>query len=261
MKALEVVGLSFRREGVGAEVLSDISFDLDQGEILAILGPNGAGKSTLALCLLNLLTPQRGWVRIHGRAMSELTRAQLAQLIAYVPQSTQCVFAFDASHMVLMGRSPHISPMGAPMDQDRRMAQKAMELTGTWSLRERPFTELSGGERQLVLLARALAQDAPIIVMDEPTASLDLCNQGRVLGLMRDLARMGKSIVMTTHSPDQAFNLRCRVALMKRGRIWAIGPVAQVCTAQTMSDLYGASLQSLTGGVANEITAFAPRLD
>ncbi|QGM46216.1 ABC transporter ATP-binding protein [Methylocystis heyeri] len=260
MKALEATGLCFRREG-GGEVLNDISFDLDRGEALAILGPNGAGKSTLALCLLGLLAPQRGVVRINGAAISQLSRSDLARLIAYVPQSTQSVFAFEAEHLVLMGRSPHIGPFGAPMEEDRRLTQQAMELTGVWRLRHRPFTELSGGERQMVLIARALAQDAPIIVMDEPTASLDLGNQGRVLALVRDLAHMGKSIIMTTHLPDQAFNLKCRVALMKQGRLCAIGPVAQVCTAQAMSDLYGAPLQSLTGGAAQEIIAFAPRLD
>jgi iron complex transport system ATP-binding protein len=261
MKALEVRGLCFRREDGNGDVLSDISFDLCRGEALAFLGSNGAGKSTLALCLLGLLAPQRGEVRINGAALRELSRAELARSIAYVPQSTQNVFAFAAEHLVLMGRSPHIGPMGAPAAEDRRMAQQAMELTGVWRLRHRPFTELSGGERQMVLIARALAQDAPIIVMDEPTASLDLGNQGRVLALVRDLARLGKSIVMTTHLPDQAFNLQCRVALMKQGRLRAIGAVAQVCTDQAMSDLYGAPLQSLTGGAGRQITAFAPRLD
>jgi iron complex transport system ATP-binding protein len=260
MKAVEIVDLSFRHNARGVEVLSDVSLDLDHGEIVAILGPNGAGKSTLALCLLGLLPRQHGSIRLDGQDISELSRARMAKRIAYVPQSTMSAFAFNVTHMVLMGRLAHIEGMGSPSRHDRRFAEISMEQVGVWPLRDRLFTELSGGERQLALIARALAQDAPIIVMDEPTASLDLGNQGRILGLVRDLARSGKSIVMTTHLPDQAFNLRCKVALMKAGRITAVGPVAEICSAESMSALYGAPLHGLTGGADNELTAFAPRL-
>ncbi len=260
MKAIEIVDLSFRHNVRDARVLSDVSLDLDRGEIIAILGPNGAGKSALVLCLLGLFPRERGSVRLNGEDIDTLSRAEMARRIAYVPQSTQSAFAFDVAHMVLMGRSAHIEGMGSPSRRDRRFAEKAMEQVGVWPLRDRLFTELSGGERQLVLIARALAQDAPIVVMDEPTASLDLGNQGRILGLVRDLARMGKSVVMTTHMPDQAFNLNCKVALIKSGRLTAIGPVTEICTAESMSALYGARLLRLTGGAANELTAFVPRL-
>lgn len=184
----------------------------------------------------------------------------MAKRIAYVPQSTQSAFAFDVAHMVLMGRLTYVGRMGAPSRRDRLFAETSMERVGVLPLRDRLFTELSGGERQLVLIARALAQDAPILVMDEPTASLDLGNQGRILGLVRDLAGTGKSIVMTTHLPDQAFNLKCKVALMKAGRITAVGPVAEICSTESISALYGAPLLGLTGGANNELTAFAPRL-
>jgi iron complex transport system ATP-binding protein len=261
MKAIEIVDLSFRRDPRGVEVLSNVSLDLDHGEIVAILGPNGAGKSTLVLCLLGLQPRQRGSIRLNGEDIGGLSRAEMAKRIAYVPQSTQSAFAFDVTQMVLMGRSAHVEGMGSPSRHDRRFAEMSMEQVGVWPLRDRLFTELSGGERQLVLIARALAQDAPIIVMDEPTASLDLGNQGRVLTLVRDLARLGKSVVMTTHLPDQAFNLRCKVALMNAGRITGVGPVAEICSAESMTALYGAPLHGLTGGADNELTAFAPRLD
>lgn len=260
IKAIEITGLSFRRDVRDAAVLSDVSLDLDHGEIIAILGPNGAGKSTLVLCLLGLLPRERGSIRLNGEDIDELSRAEMATRIAYVPQSTQSAFAFDVAHMVLMGRLAHIEGMGSPSRHDRRFAEKSMEQVGVWPLRDRLFTELSGGERQLVLIARALAQDTPIVVMDEPTASLDLGNQGRILGLVRDLARTGKGVVMTTHLPDQAFNLNCKVALMKSGRLTAVGPVAEICSAESMSALYGAPLDALTGGTANALTAFAPRL-
>jgi iron complex transport system ATP-binding protein len=260
MKAVEIVDLSFRHDASAVEVLSNVSLDLDHGEIVTILGPNGAGKSTLVLCLLGLLQPECGSIRLNGEDIDKLARAEIARRIAYVPQSTQSAFAFDVAHMVLMGRLAHVELMCSPSRRDRRFAEISMERVGVWSLRDRLFTELSGGERQLVLVARALAQDAPILVMDEPTASLDLGNQGRILGLVRDLAREGKSIVMTTHLPDQAFNLRCKVALIKAGRITAVGPVAQICSAESMSALYGAPLHALAGGAASELTGFVPRL-
>lgn len=260
MKAVEILGLSFRRKPGAPLILSEVSLHLDQGEILAILGPNGAGKSTLALCLLGLLRPERGVLRINHAPIDTLPRQEIARRVAYVPQAAQSAFAFDAAHMVLMGRSPHLAGMRAPSREDRLLAQKTMEEVGVWGLRDRLFTELSGGERQLVLIARALAQNAPIIVMDEPTASLDLGNQGRVLGLIRDLAKGGKSILMTTHLPDQAFNLNCRVALMKSGRLTAVGAAAEICTTEAMSELYGAPLHGLKGGPSGALTAFAPRL-
>ena len=241
--------------------MQDVSLSVEEGEILAVLGPNGAGKSTLMLCLLGLLPLAAGEVRIDGQPLAALARAEIAARVAYVPQSAETAFAFDVAQMVLMGRSPNVGAIGSPSLDDRGIAEEAMERVGVWSMRERAFTELSGGERQLVLIARALAQDAPIVVMDEPTASLDLSNQGRVLALVRDFARMGKSVVMTTHAPDQAFNLACRAALMKAGRIVASGLAEEICTLNAMNDLYGAPLQELKGGEGRNITAFAPWLD
>jgi iron complex transport system ATP-binding protein len=260
MKRLEILGLSFRRSPRGAPILTDIDLEVAAGDILSILGPNGAGKSTLVQCLLGLLHPETGSVRLSGDDVARLTRLEIARRIAYVPQSAQTAFSFEAAHMVLTGRSVHIGGMGAPSQKDRQIAEDSMRSVGILHLRRRLFTELSGGERQLVLIARAIAQETPVIVMDEPTASLDLGNQGRALGLIRELARAGKSVIITTHLPDQAFNLRCRVALMKKGRLTAVGPVEDVCGTESMNELYGARLRRLTDGAAGRLSAFVPEL-
>lgn len=257
-RAIEIEALSFRR--ADRLVLDSISFTLEAGRILVLLGPNGAGKSTLVRCLLGLAAPERGHVRALGDDLRSLPRREIAKRIAYVPQSGHSAFAFTVAQMVLMGRSAHIEGAGSPSAEDRDIARRAMVDTGVDHLRKKPFTQISGGERQLVLIARALAQDAPIIVMDEPTSSLDLGNQGRVLGLMRKLAAVGKSVIMTTHLPDQAFNLKARVALLRDGRMIAEGPAETICDLSSMRRLYGAPLSRLSDEEGKGAVAFVPDL-
>lgn len=257
---IEIVDLSFRRAAGRELVLDSISLALRAGELLVLLGPNGAGKSTLVHCLLGLVAPERGHVRALGDELRGLTRRDIAKRIAYVPQAGHSAFAFTVEQMVLMGRTAHIEGAGSPSSRDRDIARCAMIDIGVDHLREKPFTQLSGGERQLALIARAVAQDAPIIVMDEPTSSLDLGNQGRVLGLMKKLAANGKSVIMTTHLPDQAFNLHARVALLRSGRLVAEGRAEEVCDRDSMSRLYGAPLLRLSCDQAKGVVAFVPEL-
>jgi len=258
MTPIIIRDLCFRRDA--RSILDGIGLAVKAGEIFCILGQNGAGKSTLLHCLLGLLAPQSGEIRILGDELQCLSRSEIARRIAFVPQASQPAFAFTVAQLVLMGRMARLSGMGAPSPADRRKAEEAVERVGLTGLREKPVTQLSGGERQLTLIARALAQEAPILVMDEPTASLDLGNQGRILALCRDLARDGATIVMTSHLPDQAFNLQCQVGLLKNGRFIAAGPVAAVCKTEAMEMLYDTRLQRL-GDLDSGLAAYAPRLD
>jgi iron complex transport system ATP-binding protein len=258
---IQIAGLSLRRRRNAAVVLEDVELEVAAGDILCILGPNGAGKSTLLGCLLALIEGWTGTIRLAGRDIRSLSRREIARLAAYVPQSSETTFAFDVYHMVLVGRTSHFSSMGAPSASDRRWAELAIERVDIVHLRDRSFTELSGGERQLVLIARALAQDAPIIVMDEPTASLDLGNQRRVLSVIRDLRKAEKAVIMTSHLPDQAFILDCRVALMQSGRISASGSAAGTCSETAMNALYGTRLRKLSDPMRSSLRAYVPDLD
>lgn len=222
--------LSLKAEGVGFAypggplLLDGVSFALEAGEALCLLGPNGTGKTTLLRCLLGLERIARGRIELCGRDLAGLSPAESARLVAYVPQDTSTVFAFLAFDVVLMGRSPHLAFMASPTDEDRRLALGAMARLGIGNLAARPFLELSGGERQMVLVARALAQGSTVLVMDEPCAGLDIGNQMRIIRIIRQLARDGYSILLTTHLPDHAFAVGGRVALLKDGRM--IGPAA-----------------------------------
>lgn len=217
VKLVETRSPSFRRRRNDRLNLDTITLDIEAGETLCILGPNGAGKCTLIGCLLGLVEGSTGSVALSGRSIEALSREDIARLVAYVPQSSELVFAYSVRQMVLMGRTTHFGRGGAPGSTDRLRVEQALVSCKIAHLGDRPFVELSGGERQLVLIARALAQDAPLLVMDEPTAGLDLGSQGRVLGLVRELSRAGKGVIMTSDMPEHAFVLACRVALLKDG--------------------------------------------
>jgi iron complex transport system ATP-binding protein len=259
MVVIRVEGLSFARRPGQPPVLDRVDLAVAAGRVACLLGPNGAGKSTLLDCVLGLHAGWRGTATIDGHDVRRLSRRRMARLVAYVPQSAQAVFAFEVEQMVLMGRAPHLGLIASPGAADRRAAAAALEATGILHLRHRPFTELSGGERQLAMVARALAQEAPVVILDEPAAALDLGNQGRVLRLIRDLARDGRTVLMTTHVPDHAFALGGDAALMKAGRVAAAGPAAEICTQRSMSELYGAPLRMLAGD-GKDCAAYVPIL-
>jgi iron complex transport system ATP-binding protein len=239
--AIEVteLGYSYPRQG---QRLEGISFTVGVGAICCLLGPNGAGKTTLLRCLLNLIPPQRGSIRIAGTDRRSLTPRDLARRIAYVPQTAAMPFSFTALDIVVMGRTPYIGVLAAPSAVERATALGHLEGLGIRHLAARPFAELSGGERQLVLIARALAQDAPILVLDEPTAALDYGNAAQLLRLVARLAGEGRTILMTTHQPDHALRLGGQVLLMRDGHIAASGPVAEVAIGEALSSLYGVAI-------------------
>ncbi|HEX9488976.1 MAG TPA: ABC transporter ATP-binding protein [Stellaceae bacterium] len=227
----------------GKPVGSGVSIDIRAGEVLCLLGPNGGGKTTLMKTLLGLLPPLAGAVRLDGVDVAAWPRKRLARVVGYVPQAHAAFFPFAVSDIVLMGRSAHVGLFAAPSRHDRAVAARALETLGIGHLHDRIYTEISGGERQLVLIARALAQEPRILVMDEPTASLDFGNQLRVLGRVAALAASGMAVVLSTHDPDHVFLCGDRVALLHGGGMAAIGAPEAVITPAALKRLYGVDVQ------------------
>lgn len=229
--------------GYSAKIIGrDITLTVAPGEVLCLLGPNGSGKTTLFKTLLGLLPAQGGEVRVGGDALAALDRRTIAKRVAYVPQAHAAHFPFRVVDMVTMGRTAHLGLFAKPSREDRTRALDALALLGISALGDIEYTRISGGQRQLVLIARALAQDAPAIVMDEPTASLDFGNQVLVLRQVRRLADRGLAVVLSTHDPHHAISLGDRVAFLHEGRIVAQGRPADVLTADRLQAVYGVSV-------------------
>lgn len=227
----------------GRTIGRDLALTLNHGEAVALLGPNGTGKTTLIRTLLGLLRPHGGRVTIDGEDITRLARAEAARRLAYVPQAGATPFPFTVEEVVLMGRAAHLGPFGRPGRADRAAAAEAIDRAGIAHLAERSFTALSGGERQLALIARALAQRAALMVMDEPTASLDFGNQVRVLDLIAALARGGIGVLFSTHDPDHAFLVADRAALLKDGALLALGTPEAAITEASLHALYGVEVR------------------
>src|SRR5260370_13188663 len=198
----------------GHLVGSGISLSLDPGELLCWLGPNGAGKTTLFRTLLGLQRPLGGFAAIDGEPLNRLRPAEIAKRMAYVPQAHVTEFSYSVLDVVLMGRTARLKPFSSPGAADERVALEKLAGLGIAELASHDYTRISGGQRQLALIARALAQETPILVLDEPTASLDFGNQALVLARVRDLSRRNFGIVLSTHDPDHALLVPTRVAII-----------------------------------------------
>jgi iron complex transport system ATP-binding protein len=238
---LEAQGLGF---AYGDRViLRDLDFSLHAGELLGVLGPNGAGKSTLFRCILGLEKGYAGRVLLEGGDIQHKSPRLMARTIAYVPQRHYPSFNYSVMDMVLMGTAAQGRDWASPDARQQRNARDALERLGIAGFWKRDFIRLSGGEQQLVLIARALAQQAKLLVMDEPTASLDYGNQIRVLLQVKALSRQGYSIIMSTHNPEHAFLFACRVLALHNRTIAAAGPPAQVLTADLIRTLYNVEVR------------------
>ena len=223
-------------------VLNDIHLTFKKGEIVSLLGPNGSGKTTLLKVLLGLCRPWKGEVRLGGLPVSEIGTKALARRIAYVPQTHRISFAYRVMDMVLMGRMPHKPFFFQYSKEDRAEALKALERLSIAHLKDRPYTEVSGGERQLTLIARALAQGADVLVMDEPVNGLDYGNQIRLLGRIADLADNGYTFIKTTHFPEHAIWISDRVVMLKQGRVVADGDALKVINEENLYRLYNTEI-------------------
>ena len=227
-------------------LLAGVTFTQAPGTTVCLLGPNGSGKTTLLRCVLGLEPLASGQVLIDGNNMARLNPAQRARHMAYVPQSSHGAFPFTVFDVVLMGRSAHLGFMADPGAADHQAARDALDRVQIQHLAERQFNQLSGGERQLALLARALAQSARFLVMDEPCTGLDLGHQVQLLKVLRSLAQEGYGILLSTHLPEHAFALGAHVALLRRPQLLGPAPAAEVLTRTTLSALYGTEVDLLT---------------
>lgn len=219
-------------------ILKDVSFELDKGEVLCLLGPNGTGKTTLLNCLLGLRRQKKGGIILDGTDLSKLRIKERSKLMAYVPQSTGLSFSYEVWEVAMMGRVSHLNYGAGHSGTDREIVMDALEKLQISHLAHRHFPELSGGEKQMVLVARAMVQQAKYLIMDEPTASLDYGNQIRVLRAIRYLAEEGFGVLMTSHNPDHAFLACSRSLLMRDGYVICSGAPEETVTTETLSKLY-----------------------
>jgi iron complex transport system ATP-binding protein len=243
---LSVRDLAFGYSGDGSDIVfEDVSFSVSSGQVFCLLGPNGTGKSTLLKCVCNVLRGWKGTVTLDNESIERMTPSSVARLIGFVPQNQTSTFPFLVKDVVVMGRNPHLSVLSSPGRKDRSIASRAMETVGVLSLAERPCTTLSGGEWQLVLIARALAQQPRIMILDEPTSHLDMGNQMRILGVVRELASEGLAIVMASHFPDHAFMIATDVAILNHRHLMAAGSPDAVLTDERMRETYGIDIKVL----------------
>lgn len=244
-------------------ILRDVHFAVETGQICCLLGPNGVGKTTLFKTILGLLPPLEGSVYLDGRDTAGWSAARLARYVAYVSQFHTPPFPYKVREVVLLGRISQAGYFGTASQRDWEIAEQAMEDMGVRHLRDVPYTDISGGERQLVMLARALAQQPRWLVMDEPTANLDFGNMVRVVRCIRGLRDRGYGVIMTTHSPDQAFLCEAQVALLQRGRPVCYGPAHQVITEKNMRDAYGVGVKIVEffDGGGHLMRLCSPRMD
>jgi iron complex transport system ATP-binding protein len=230
------------------EILRGVTLELGRGEMLGLAGPNGSGKTTLLRVASGVLPAGAGAVRVRGRPTAAIPRRELARELAVVPQDAHVAFPFRAGEVVLMGRSPYLGPLGFETGADLRLAEEAMARVGIASLAERSILELelSGGERQLVLVARALAQDARVLLLDEPTAHLDLRHKMVVLDLVREFVRSGRSALVVSHDLTLAARTCDRIALLREGALVATGAPADVITPQNLETTFGIDADVIT---------------
>lgn len=240
----EVHELSFSYEQI--PVLDHLSFSLGEGELIAVLGANGAGKSTLFRCMLGLLRTYSGHVLIDGKDITTMSRRELASRVAYIPQAETPVFNYTVFDMVLMGATGTLSPLERPGAEQVERAQEALRTLGVEKLADRGVQEISGGERQLVYLARALAQDSHLLIMDEPTANLDFGNQQMVLQYVKSLAGRGYTVVMSTHNPEHALLYAEKVLIIKDHMLYAYGDTAETLNEKLIGDIYGLEVALVT---------------
>ncbi|HWQ66463.1 MAG TPA: ABC transporter ATP-binding protein [Methanospirillum sp.] len=224
-------------------IFADVSFTLKPGELFCILGPNGTGKSTLLRCLIDLLDLDHGSVRLDGMDIRKMDRQSLSQKMAFVPQGYDVAFPYTILEYVLMGRAPYISAFSSPTSSDVRIAVEAIREVGMYHLIEKAVNEVSGGEHQLALIARALAQNPDILLLDEPTSHLDFGNQMQVLSLVERLRDRGITIIMTSHFPDHAFIVSDQVGIMRDGAFSTIGSAESVITSDALRATYNVDVR------------------
>lgn len=240
--AIEAIDLEF---GYNEDIfISGCSFTIEQGKIYAILGPNGSGKTTILKLLNGTLKPRRGKVLIDGYNVQQLGRKALARLMANVPQEHNGVFPYTVLDMVVMGRNPYLKIFGRPKAEDYLIAEEALDMLGIGHLRDKCYMEISGGERQMVFLARAIAQEASYFIMDEPTSHLDFYNQHKIMEILRGIVEeKGCCAIVSMHDPNLAMRFADEVLMIKEGRMLKEGETLEVMTSSNLSKLYNMDIK------------------
>lgn len=225
-------------------ILKDVSFKAEKGMITTILGPNGSGKTTLLKCIAGFYNLKSGNIKIQGENIETLKRKDKAKLLSYVPQNHMPFFPYKVFDIVIMGRSPHIPLFSSPSKIDKEIAEDALHMVGIMMLKERIYSELSGGERQLVLIARSLAQRAPYMLLDEPVAHLDFKNQIIIMQNLRKIVEEKKvTILITLHDPNIAATFSERIVLLKSGSILKYGDSKETMRTDLLTELYGIEIK------------------
>lgn len=236
---LEVKDLAFSyHNDPGSMLFRDVNFTLRKGEIFSILGANGAGKSTLLNCLANLLHPAKGQILLNGHSLMQSSLKNIARTIGYVPQSHTPAYAYSVEEFIVMGRAPYLGLCAQPREKDYQLVREAMEELGITHLSDRPYTELSGGERQQVIIARAIVQQPDIIMLDEPTNHLDYGNQLRMMQLIKRLAKKGYGVIITSHMPDHVLLLGGMVGMLGTDGRLQVGSTEEIMTEENLKRLY-----------------------
>ena len=235
-KILEVNNISFSYDD--ELIFEDISFSINKGDVLCVLGPNGTGKTTLIKCLNGLQDIDSGEILINGKNIKKLSFSQISKHVGYIPQSHVPSFPFSVFDVVLMGRSPYLKLTESPRKEDEKIAEKSLKTLGIYDLKDKEYTNLSGGERQLVFLARVLTQQPDILILDEPTSHLDFGNQIKLLEIVDKLSDSGLSVIMSSHFPDHAFLSSTKVAIMKDKKFIDFGTPDEVVTEENLEKAY-----------------------
>ena len=235
MLAVEGLGFAYAEN----QVFSNVSFTVKKGSLCGLFGPNGSGKSTLFKCCLGLLKSSAGAVHVDGKSINALSTAEMARLVAYVPQEHTPPFPFLAQEIVLMGRSPHLGGVFGLKAKDREIDHNAMERLGILHLANKVYTQLSGGQRQLVLIARALAQDTPFVMLDEPTSALDFRNQMLIWQMLREIADSGTTVFACAHDPNHVSWFCDDLVVINQGTVAATGKPELILNQELLQNLYG----------------------
>jgi iron complex transport system ATP-binding protein len=237
---LEINDIYFSHSGSDAQILKGVSFRVESGHMTTLLGPNGSGKTTLFKCIAGLWRQLSGSIVCNGKDIGSLSPERRARILAVVPQDHEPPFPYSVFDAALMGRASHVSLLSSPSKEDRRKTKEAMDIVGISHLADRAYTRISGGERQLVLLARALAQEAPLLLLDEPTTHLDFRNQNLMLQKIRDIVKQQElTVLMTLHDPNHASLFSDRIVMLNGGKVIAEGAPHDIISQESLKALYG----------------------
>lgn len=235
---IDIQNLNFFYENE-SKTLDGISVIFEKNKITGVFGPNGCGKTTLLKCISNIYKNYVGCIRINQQNLKNLDPRKTSKILSFVPQEHTISFPYMAYEMVLMGRNPKMGALSYPTDKDIKKCQKAMEMTETMDIAFKPYDNLSGGQRQLILIARAIAQETPVLILDEPTSALDFKNQINIWNILYNLKKKSKTVIVCTHDPNHILWFCDDVLVMKKGMVFKFGEVKEVMDISTLSFLYG----------------------